>query len=261
MQCTREGSGNYLVLVHGALTDCSMWNDHLEYLTSDFEVVSITLRCFDESDVEGFGLNTHATDLAKLVNELSKDKSVNIVGWSYGADVVLNALVKQVLPVSKAFLYEPGYPGCLQEPHLSAWQLDANKMFGPIFDQLSNDNLEKAVESLVDGSGNKQGYFQNQSKAVKALQLAKSGTLKHQLNQKEQPLINTDTISRVSIPIILGYGEQTRDLFKLVTVRTSELLINAELKEILGESHMLPQEKPKEFAKYIKSVLSPSTND
>jgi pimeloyl-ACP methyl ester carboxylesterase len=257
MKTTREGSGDYLVLVHGALTDNSMWNDHLEYLSSDFEVVSITLRCFDESDVGGFGLNTHAVDLANLVNELSRDKPVNIVGWSYGADVVLNALAKQDLPVSRAFLYEPGYPGCLQEPHLSAWQLDADKMFGPVFEHFSNGDLEKAVELLIDGSGNKQGYFQNQSKKAKELQLSKSYTLVHQLNQKEKSLIDTNSISRVSTPIILGYGENTRDLFKLVTVKTSELLNNAELKEILGESHMLPQEKPREFSKYIKSIFSP----
>jgi pimeloyl-ACP methyl ester carboxylesterase len=256
MKCIRSGNGDYLVLVHGALTDYSMWNDHLEYLAPDFEVVSITLRCFDESDVGSFGLNTHAEDLAKLVNELPKDKPVNIVGWSYGADVVLNALAKQELSVSKVFLYEPGYPGCLQEPHLSAWQLDANKMFGPVFEHFSNSNLEKAVELLIDGSGNKQGYFQNQSKTAKELQLAKSYTLVHQLNQKEQSLINTEFISEISVPIILGYGENTRDLFKLVTVKTSELLNNAELKEIPGESHMLPQEKPREFSKYIKNILS-----
>ncbi|ASG01687.1 MULTISPECIES: alpha/beta fold hydrolase [Vibrio] len=257
MKYIREGSGDYLVLVHGALTDSSMWNDHLEYLSTDFEVVLITLRCFDENDVGGFGLNTHAEDVAKLVNELSKDKPVNIVGWSYGADVVLNALVKQDLPVSKVLLYEPGYPGCLQEPYLSAWQLDANKMFGPVFEYFSNGNLEKAVELLIDGSGNKQGYFQNQSKKVRELQLAKSYTLVHQLNQKEKAVIDTDTISGVSAPIILSYGENTRDLFKLVTVKTSEMLNNAELNELLGESHMLPQEKPREFSKFIKSKLSP----
>ncbi|MEP7729422.1 alpha/beta fold hydrolase [Marinomonas primoryensis] len=256
MKCKREGNGDCLVLVHGALTDNSMWNDHLEYLASDFEVVSITLRCFDESDVEGFGLNTHADDLAELVNKLSKDKPVNIVGWSYGADVVLNVLVKHELSVSKVSLYEPGYPRCLQESNFGAWQLDANKMFGPVFEHFSSGNLAQAVESLIDGSGNEQGYFQRQSKAVKELQLAKSYTLSYQLNQKEQPLIEADTISRVSVPVVLGYGEKTRDLCRLVTVRTSELLNNSEIKEILGESHMMPQEKPREFSKYIKNILS-----
>ncbi|NVK74878.1 MAG: alpha/beta hydrolase [Oceanospirillaceae bacterium] len=257
MKYKREGNGDYLVLVHGALTDSSMWNDHLAYLVADFEVVSITLRCFDESDVEGFGLNTHADDLAELVNQLSKDKAVNIVGWSYGADVVLNALVKHDLSVAKVFLYELGYPGCLQEPELGTWQRDANKMFGPVFEHFSQGNLVQAVESLIDGSGNEQGYFHSQSEAVKALQLAKKYTLSYQLNQKEQPLINAETVSKINVPVVFGYGENTRDLFKLVTVRTSELLGNSQLKELLGESHMMPQEKPKEFSQYIKNLFSP----
>lgn len=257
MKYKREGNGDYLVLVHGALTDSSMWNDHLAYLTADFEVVSITLRCFDEGDVEGFGLNTHADDLAELVNQLSKEKAVNIVGWSYGADVVLNALVNHDLSVAKVFLYEPGYPGCLQEPELGVWQLDANKMFGPVFEHFSSGNLAQAVESLIDGSGNEQGYFHGQSEAVKALQLAKKYTLSYQLNQKEQPLIDAETVSKINVPVVFGYGENTRDLFKLVTVGMSGLLSNSRLKELLGESHMMPQEKPREFSKYIKNIFSP----
>ena len=257
MKYKREGNGDYLVLVHGALTDSSMWNDHLAYLTADFEVVSLTLRCFDEGDVEGFGLNTHADNLAELVNQLSEDKAVNIVGWSYGADVVLNALVKHDLSVAKVFLYELGYPGCLQEPELGAWQLDANKMFGPVFEHFSSGNLAQAVESLIDGSGNEQGYFHGQSEAVKALQLAKKYTLSYQLNQKEQPLINAETVSKINAPVVFGYGENTRDLFKLVTVRASELLGSSQLKELRGESHMMPQEKPKEFSQYIKNIFSP----
>lgn len=257
MKYIQQGNGDYLVLVHGALTDSSMWLSHMGELESDFDVVSVTLRHFNETETGGFGLNTHAEDLAELLSNLAKHKPVNIVAWSYGADVVLNALSKQDLPVSKAFLYEPGYPGCLQESGLNAWQLDANAMFGQVFEHFSNGNLDLAVESLIDGSGNRQGYFQCQSKAVKELQLAKSHTLVHQLNQQEKPSIDIATVSKIRIQVILGYGQDTRDLFKLVTVRTSELIEKTELIEILGESHMLPQENSHKFSNYIKSIFLP----
>lgn len=256
-----QGSSEYLVLVHGALTDGSMWNEHLEYLASDFDVLPVNLRCFNERDVGEFGLNTHADDLIQLVTELAKKhsskKPINLVGWSYGADVVLNALAKQALPVSNVFLYEPGYPGCLQASQMDAWQLDADKMFGPVFEQYLNHDLEGAVKSLIDASGNREGYFQSQSMSVQELQLSKGCTLKYQLNQKEQPLIAAETLSRIHVPIGLAYGETTRDLFKLVTVRTSELLRNAELYEVPGEGHMLPQENPKAFSNLIKAMISP----
>lgn len=256
MKYTRQGEGDFLILVHGALTDGSMWHNHLTQLATHFDVISVTLRRFDEEDIGDFGLNTHAEDLLELLNQLTQQKPVSVVGWSYGADVVLNALAKQDLPLAKAFLYEPGYPGCLQESEIGSWQLDAESMFGPVFTEFGAGNLELAVESLIDGSGNSKGYFQAQPKSVRELQLAKSHTLAHQLNQKEQPAINVDTVSKIRVPIILGYGENTRELFKSVTVRTSQLLNNAELKEVPRESHMLPQENPQEFSKLILSILS-----
>ncbi len=75
-----------------------------EALASKFDVIAVTLRHFDEGDIGGFGLNTHADDLIELLNELDERKPVHIVGWSYSADVVLNALVKQDFSVEKVFL-------------------------------------------------------------------------------------------------------------------------------------------------------------
>lgn len=259
MKYIQRGNGDYLILVHGALTDSSMWLSHINNLEADFDVIAVTLRHFDEDDSGGFGLNTHAEDLTDLLTELARHKPVNIVGWSYGADVVLNALAKQDLPAEKVFLYEPGYPGCLQESELNSWQLDANAMFGQVFEHFSNGNIERAVESLMDASGKSQGYFQSQSKAAKELQLSKGYTLAYQLNQQENPAIDSATISGIRIPIVLGYGQNTRDLFRLVTITTSDLLKKSELSEVSGENHMLPLENPEKFSNYIKSIFLPKS--
>lgn len=256
MEYIQEGNGEYLILVHGALTDGSMWLEHIEHLKSDFDVISVTLRNFNESDIEGFGLNTHADDLSALIQELTKIKPVNIVGWSYGADVILNALAKNDLPISKTVVYEPGFPGCLQEQDMSTWQSDANNMFGPVFEHFSVGNLNMAVESLIDGSSNKKGYFKYQKKEVQELQLAKKNTLKNQLNQQEEPAISQTSISKIQHKVVLSYGQNTRDIFKLVTVATAKLIKSSELKIIPNENHMLPQEKAEKFSNFIHKELS-----
>lgn len=260
MKYIQKGNGDYLVLVHGALTDGSMWLPHVEYLKSDFEVVSVSLRHFEGPETGGFGLNSHADELAELLHKLLKYKPVNIVGWSYGADVVLNVLAKNDLSIPKVFLYEPGYPGCLQGEPLEDWQADANAMFGKVFEHFSSGNPELAVESLIDGSGNKQGYFKSQSKSVKELQLSKAYTLAYQLNQQEQPAIDPLSISKITVPIVFGYGQETRYIFKLVTRSAAQLSDKAELHELSGESHMLPQENPEEFSRLIKSIFLPQDN-
>ncbi|MFW7526151.1 alpha/beta fold hydrolase [Vibrio ostreicida] len=255
MNYTQQSHGDYLVLVHGALTDGTMWDDHIEDLASDFDVIAVTLRHFGQTETGSFGLNTHAEELTELLGELTQQKSVHIVAWSYGADVVLNALAQQDLPISSVFLYEPGYPGCLQEPALSAWQQDANAMFEPVFEHFSNQQLDLAVESLIDGSGNQKGYFHSQSNAVKERQLAQSHTLAHQLHQQEKPAIDTVGLSSIKVPVILGYGQDTRDVFKLVTTRAAQLIPHAQLTDISGENHMLPQAKPHTFSTHIKALL------
>lgn len=255
MKYIQKGKGDYLVLVHGALTDGSMWLPHIEYLESYFEVISVSLRHFEGLAIGGFGLNSHADELTELLHKLLNHKPVNIVGWSYGADVVLNLLAKQDLPLSKVFLYEPSYPGCLQGKQKDDWSVDANAMFGKVFEHFSKGNLELAVESLIDGSGNKHGYFQTQKESIKDLQLAKAYTLVYQLNQQEQPLINPVSLSKIKVPMVFSYGTKTRDIFKLVTRSAVLLSAKATLKEIFGENHMLPQENPKEFSRHIKSIF------
>ena len=254
MKYIRKGNGDYLVLVHGALTDRSMWLPHIKYLETDFDVISVSLRHFEQPEDGGFGLNTHADDLAKLLSSLPMNKPASIVGWSYGADVVLNMLIKHDLPVSKAFLYEPGFPGCLKDHELEAWQLDANAMFGKVFEHYSAGQLDLAIESLINGSGNKPGYFASQEAAVRELQLSKAHTLAHQLNQQEQPAIEPSGISKISTPMVIGYGSETRNIFRLVAKSTAQSSDIAEIEEIPGESHMLPQENPRMFSAYIKRI-------
>ena len=46
MQYTRIGTGDYLILVHGALADEKMWYPHIESLRFEYEV-----RSFPENKV------------------------------------------------------------------------------------------------------------------------------------------------------------------------------------------------------------------
>lgn len=256
MKYTKAGSGEYLILVHGALTDETMWVPHIEYLKSDYEVIAITLRHFGDKEEGGFGLNTHADDLASFLEDLGKEKPINIVGWSYGADVILNMLTRHTVDLKGIFLYEPGFPGCLSEQDMNAWLSDANAIFGKVYEYFSQGQARLAVEALVDGSGNRQGYFMNQPDMVRELQLAKADTLAFQLNQQEQPDISSDSISRIRVPFAVGYGSETRDMFRLVSIKTAESSETAVLVRVDGEGHMLPQEKPEKFSSLIKTSLA-----
>ncbi|MGC1309130.1 MAG: alpha/beta hydrolase [Phormidesmis sp.] len=255
MQYTRIGTGDYLVLVHGALADEKMWYPHIESLRFEYEAIAVTQRHFGGADEGGFGLNTHADDLAAFFSHLCKQKKVHTVGWSYGADVILNMLVRHSVDLSNIFLYEPGYPGCLSSADMDLWTSDANSMFGRVFDYFSQGDLESAVEALIDGSGNKKGYFMSQPEKVKMQQIEKSKTLAYQLGQQEQPNITVDTLSKINRRLTISYGTNTRCMFRLVSSAAGTVAKGANLTVVEGEGHMLPIENPKKFSFLIKDYL------
>jgi hypothetical protein len=58
-----SGSGEPLVLVHGALTDLRMWHALEPLLAENYKVFSITQRYFlggEPGDAQPFGYETHA---------------------------------------------------------------------------------------------------------------------------------------------------------------------------------------------------------
>lgn len=255
MQYFQKGQGEYLVLVHGGLTDGAMWLPHIDVLAEHFHVIAVTLSHFDNAENRCFGLNSHAQELNELLTKLVLDKAVNIAAWSYGADVVLNMMTRFPVALSSVFLYEPGHPGCVQEHDMKTWAADATAMFGPVFHYVQQGELNLAAAALIDGSGHCQGYFNSQATAVKNLQLAKAYTLPLQLHQQEQPLIDVQSLSKIEIPLVFGYGEKTRDLFKLATLSDARAAKQAELLTVAKASHMLPQEDPERFSGLLIDLL------
>jgi len=89
----RHGTkGPVLILVHGWTNNRSFWDPHAEALARDFQVVTLDLAGFGESDkgratwtMEGFG-----RDVAAVVEALEVDR-VFLVGFSMGGAAVLEA--------------------------------------------------------------------------------------------------------------------------------------------------------------------------
>ena len=157
--------------------------------------------------------------------------------------------------ITKAFLYEPGYPRCVEKKAMQKWQIDANAMFSRVFESYYAGDLKAAVEHLIDGSGDQKGYFSSQKTEVKALQISKAHTLHKQLNQQESPAICKESVSKIKTSLIIAYGSNTRTLFKEVAKATIDVSTVAEKMIVLGYGHMLPQESPLVFSEYSQSAI------
>jgi pimeloyl-ACP methyl ester carboxylesterase len=254
------GKGEPVVFVHGALSDHRMWIPHCEYLSADYQAIALTQRYFGQppltDDPHQFGISIHYNDLITFIEQLGLEP-VHLVGWSYGADIVLNMAVNRPDLLRSVFLYEPGFPSYVEnEQALEQFGQDAEAMFSPVFAAVANGNLRVAVEQLLDGSGQRQGYFEAQPELIKQQQLENAHTLPLQLSQLAPPILSTVELREVVLPVCVAVGERTRPLFSIVAAAAAQSLPNSECITIADRGHLFPIEEPNQFVLQLLAFLN-----
>lgn len=254
-----RGNGAPVVFVHGALADARMWNSHCSILAGNYHAISFTQRYFGHifspvDELHPFGITTHRDDLIAFVEAIAKEP-VHLVGWSYGSDIALSAVIKAPALFRSLFLYEPGFPGYCNPAQLEVFAADAGAMFGPIFAAVSRNDLEEGVRLLIDGSGGRHGYYASQHPEIQNQQLENAHTLKLQLAQAQPPEITVADLNRIAIPAMVAYGENTRALFRVVTQAAQAAIPGCQAEVIKDATHMLPMEDPERFSQLVGNFL------
>jgi pimeloyl-ACP methyl ester carboxylesterase len=238
-----------------------MWSRHSAHIAKQFHAVSYTQRYFGvdpwDRDWPPFGVGTHASDLVELIRELQAGE-VHLVAWSYAGHIALTAALKHPDLIKSAFIYEPGAPTYLSDPaDLEAFTADASAMFGPVFEavQGAGDTLE-GVRRLIDGSGQRSGYFDAQPEERRALQLDNARTLPLLLAQSAPPVITCEDLRALKVPVCVAYGERTRPVFSVVSRAAARCIPGGWHRVIPGANHMWPDEDPAGFSAEVLDFLS-----
>lgn len=258
MKFTITGSGDPVILVHGALTDLRMWHAIEPLLAVRYQVLSITQRYFfggEPGDGAPFSYETHARDLVAFLREEVKVPA-HVVAWSYGADVSLLAAKLAPEIFRSAFLYELGRHTHLTGDPLDAYFQDASLMFGGLGQIISDQGVVAGTEKLVDASACREGFFQNQPAMDKAIQLDNAPTLPMQLQQAPSLEISCRDIYALTFPTRFAHGSLTRDLFRISTGGAYQCSSTGSRSLLEGATHMLPIEAPRQFAREVLTFLS-----
>ena len=146
------GFGSPLVLIHGALSDLNVWHAHLNRLSDRFKVITFTLPGFETSETNSaINIDEHAKAVIDFIKQ-SGMQSVKLAGWSYGADVALASVLIEPRLFEGVLLYEPGYPGALDDNSLHEYFDDAVPVFSKVQNLVEQDLLEDATKALIDGT-------------------------------------------------------------------------------------------------------------
>ena len=105
-----QGEGTPVVFVHGAIVDRRVWRHQRDEFANRYRFVAYDQRHHGESSrgaaAGPYSLAQHAEDLQALLRAIGGGPA-HVVGFSYGANVVLTALLAAPELVSKTVLVEP----------------------------------------------------------------------------------------------------------------------------------------------------------
>ena len=234
-----EGQGTPILFVHGFPLDHQMWREQFP-LASDFRVIAPDLRGFGKTTVtEGtVTMETHADDLAALLDELKISERIVLCGLSMGGYVAWQFQRKYedrlrglILCDTRAIADSP--EAVENRRKLAATVLEhgtepvAAAMMPNLFTEASTEKRREAIELT------RQTLIANSPAGIAAASL---GMAKRPEVTADLPGIETPTLLIVGEDDSISTVEEMRGI--------AEAMPNAELIVVPEAGHMSPLENP-----------------
>ncbi len=250
------GEGEAVVLIHGWLSDSTMWgrdasgNTQLNASPGEgFQVIAIDCRGHGKSDkpheVDAYGLQM-AEDVVRLLDHLKINKA-HLIGYSMGVYVASTVAAKH--PERVLSLVYGGQAPLIEDPN---W-VDSNEV--TVFAQAASEDKGMGAYILAVSpadrpkptmaQANNYANYMLKGKDVRAL--AAAGLSFRNLQVKE------NDIKKCTAPSLFIYGSKETHLKDRVE-SLSKVLTNCEVKIIDGSDHMTTLTRP-EFGQALIAFL------
>lgn len=255
-----DGRGTAVVFVHGAVSDYRTWDRHRAALAAQgFRAVSYTQRYFGAESWgqtgPPFGVQTHSDDLAAFIRALGAGP-VHVVAWSYSGHIALNVALNQPELVQSAFVFEPAVPSYVTDPTaLKTIGDDGGATFGPVAQALKDGDNAEAVRRLIDGVGERPGYFAAQPAAVQAMQLDSARSMPLLFNAAKPPQITCAQLATIKPRVAMVRGGDVRPFFKVIADEGARCMPQQKYIVVPKQKHMWPGEDVAGFNAALVSFL------
>jgi pimeloyl-ACP methyl ester carboxylesterase len=235
-----------------AVSDYRTWNRHLEALAnSHYRAISYTQRYFGtepwNANWPAFGVRTHSDDLVAFIRGLNAGP-VHLVAWSYSGQTVLDVALKHPELVQSAFVFEPAHSTFVSdEAEQKALGDDAGRLFGPVAEAVKGGDNSAAVQHLIDGVGERTGYFNALPPSAKSVMLESARTMPLLINQAPPPAITCAQLGQIKPPVALVRGGEVRPFFRVVADAAARCMPQYQYIVVPRQRHMWPGEDVEGF--------------
>jgi len=257
---TRQGAGETVILVHGAVGDLRTWESQLPALATKFDVIAYSRRGhFPATHVPAdkpYTVEAHAQDLVSFIQSLGGEP-VRLIGHSYGGSVC--AVVALMCPqlVRSLVLAEASLFSLLLTQREGAYALAqsaaAMTHIAPLIRQGKADQaLDEFLNVILGPGGAKKitGFSRD-------VMLANLHTLESMLNgMNVGGQFTAAHAAQIKTPTLILTGENSPAFFRLTSDVLAQNIPGAQRIVLPGTSHGLQLEAPKAFSQAVLDFLA-----
>lgn len=235
--CEISGEGFPLVLIHGGMADCRMWEPQIDDFSEHFTVIRYDIRGFGKSDPPS-GLFSPSRNLILLMDKLGIDEAF-VLGFSLGGTIAIDLSIEYGKRVN-ALAVVSAVPSGFSAKNDERWD--------KITRAIRWKDYEKAKDlwlglPMLDASRERPGVFDTiKSLAEDNMESMKYAGLPAFI---DPPAIKR--LQKIEVPVLVAVGE--RDVPRIFSAanRMEMDIIHARKTVVAGAGHHASLEKPEEF--------------
>lgn len=234
-----SGSGEPLVLVHGAWTDHTSWDLVVPQLAEHLRVVAYDLRGHGRSRIDPPDAGTVHDDIADVVGLVEQLglAPVNVAGISSGACIALRLAAEYPRLVRRVLAHEPPLLHLLVDDPEGEPMLDeVGEIMSHVTDRLHADDHVEAAHRFFDDMVGRP--WTDLPAEERDRIVAHADAFKGQLRDPDAITIDPDVLRQVSVPVLVSEGGESREYLRRIAELVAELLPNARRHVIAGAGHV-----------------------
>lgn len=241
------GTGDPVVLVHGAFSDHRFWSTQIQDVAKTHRCLAIDQRYCGASWMEptdAYSLTTHAEDLNDFVASVA-GAPAHVVATSYGSAVALAWAAANPQACASLFLNEPALVSLVTQPEDVAVLVRARAELAPVAAALSAGDSARAVRLFCDWTSFP-GGFDTLPPQVQAIFIDNARTVSLAFSAPAPKIVPND-LTGITMPVTLSFGAQTSPFFLVQVQAAHRALPQSRLVQIPDSHHAAPLQNAAAF--------------
>lgn len=255
----REGAGQPLIMIHGAMGDFGSWEPQWREFTQHYDCISYSRRYSDPNPNELTSRNHSALVDAEDLNGLMDALNINtaiLVGSSYGGFTALAMALQSPERVSAVVAVEaPMMRYALKSKHgrniAQAFLAAADDPAREAFEKGDDELGVRILTAGIIGKNANDIPAQVLERRMRNAKAARSLSL----SQDEFPLLDETELAALNMPVLLMKGGETADVHSVIFDEVAKAMPQATSMVIEGSGHSVSQQRPTLFNSQVLKFL------